>query len=52
MVGHGLTSFTVEPEGVLLQWNAVEQATDVILAALDIVSTAARFRIVERQPYR
>jgi hypothetical protein len=52
MVGHGLTSFTVEPEGVFLQWNAVEHSADVILAALDLVSTAARFRIVERQPYR
>jgi hypothetical protein len=52
MVGHGLTSFTVEPEGVFLQWNAVEHSADVILAALDLVSTAARFRVVERQAYR
>jgi hypothetical protein len=52
MVGHGLTSFTVEPEGVVLQWNAVEQSEVAILAAIDLVTTAARFRIIEKQPYR
>ncbi len=52
MVGHGLTSFTVEPEGVFLQWNAVEQSADVLLAAIDLVSTAARFRTSEKQAYR
>ena len=52
MVGHGLTSFTVEPDGVFLQWNAVEQSADVILAAIDVVTTAARFRVVDGQPYR
>jgi hypothetical protein len=52
MVGHGLTSFTVDPGGVLLQWSGVERSADVILAAIDLVTTAARFRDAEGPAYR
>jgi hypothetical protein len=52
MVGHGLTSFTVGPEGVVLQWNGVERSAEVILTAIDLVATAARFRALERRAYR
>jgi hypothetical protein len=52
MVGHGLTSFTVDHAGVLLQWNGVERSTDVILTAIDLVTTAARFRDAGGQAYR
>jgi hypothetical protein len=52
MVGHGLTSFTVDHGGVLLQWNGVERSADVILAAIDLVTTGARFRDAEGQAYR
>jgi hypothetical protein len=52
MVGHGLTSFAVEPGGIALQWNRVERSPDVILAAIDLVTTAARFRDAEGQAYR
>jgi hypothetical protein len=52
LAGHGLTSFAVEPDGILLQWNGVERAPDVIVAALDLVSTAARVRFHDGQAYR
>jgi hypothetical protein len=52
MVARGLMSFTVEPQRVLLRWSGVERSADVILAALDLVATAARFRDAQRQAYR
>jgi hypothetical protein len=52
LAGHGLTSFAVEPGGILLQWNGVERAADVIVAALDLVSAAARVRFSDGQAYR